>query len=161
MPGIAGRPGLPRGVAPSLQRDGAGVLDAASCQLGDRTPYAPYRIDLPVRGQIQLQVSGTPGDFFSHAARRSGIRLDSGAVLARPIEAGSYTLLVNGAAPGQTGSFTVNASFTAEPGILCSTFPNIGRDQTVSGKLPGSGCVASRRHALRSLYSRHGTWMAR
>jgi hypothetical protein len=26
----------------------SGTLDAASCLLGDRTPYAAYRLDLPV-----------------------------------------------------------------------------------------------------------------
>ena len=39
----------------------AGSLDAASCQLGNRTPYAPYRLDLPVRGQsnpgVKIKVS--------------------------------------------------------------------------------------------------------
>src|ERR1035441_8767686 len=52
---------------------------------------------------------------------------DSGASLVRPIEAGSYT---------------VDTSFTSEPGILCADFPNIGRQQTVQGKLPSSGCLA-------------------
>ena len=49
---------------------------------------------------------------------------------------------MNGRAAGQTGSFTVNTSFTSEPGMLCSNFPNIGRSQTVDGKLPSSGCLA-------------------
>ncbi len=119
-----------------------GLLDAASCQLGDRTPYAPYRLDLPVRGQIKIEVSETAGDFSLTLRDASGSRVDSGARLLRPIEAGSYTLLVNGAAAGQTGSYTVNTSFTSEPGLLCSKFPNIGRSQTVEGKLPSSGCVA-------------------
>ena len=119
-----------------------GALDAASCQLGDGTPYAPYRLDLPVRGQIKLAVSGTAGGFSLTLRDAAGIRVDSGASLLRPIEAGSYTLLVNGRAAGQTGSYTVNTSFTSEPGILCSNFPNIGRHQAVQGKLPGSGCMA-------------------
>jgi hypothetical protein len=119
-----------------------GTLDAASCQLGDGTPYAPYRLDLPVRGQIKLAVSGTAGGFSLTLRDAAGIRVDSGASLLRPIEAGSYTLLVNGRAAGQTGSYTVNTSFTSEPGILCSNFPNIGRHQTVQGKLPSSGCLA-------------------
>src|SRR5664280_1154841 len=120
----------------------AGTLDAASCQLGDRTPYAPYRLDLAVRGQIKLAVSGTTGDFSLTLRDASGIKVDSGASLVRPIEAGSYTLLVNGRAAGQTGSYTVDTSFTSEPGILCANFPNIGRQQTVQGKLPSSGCLA-------------------
>src|SRR5260370_33725560 len=70
------------------------------------------------------------------------MRVDSGASLLRPIEAGSYTLLVNGSTAGQSGSYTVNTSFTSEPGMLCSNFPAIGRHETVAGKLPSSGCLA-------------------
>jgi hypothetical protein len=120
----------------------SGALDAASCQLGDRSPYTSYRLDLPVRGQIKIELSGNPGDFSLALRDTSGIRVDSGASLTRPIEAGSYTLLVNGRAAGQTGAYTVNTSFTSESGILCANFPNIGRDQTVTGQLPSSGCLA-------------------
>src|ERR1019366_180991 len=120
----------------------AGALDAASCQLGDRTPYAPYRLDLSVRGQIKIELSGTPGDFSLTLRYASGIRVDAGASLLRSIEAGSYTLLVNGRAAGQTGAYTVNTSFTSEPGMLCANFPNIGPHQTVNGQLPSSGCLA-------------------
>ena len=120
----------------------AGTLDAGSCQLGDHTPYAPYRLDLPVRGQINIQLSGDTTDFSLILRDASGVRVDSGASLLRSIEAGSYTLLVNGSAAGQTGSYTVNTSFTSEPGMLCSNFPHIGRHETVAGNLPGSGCLA-------------------
>ena len=47
----------------------AGTLDAGSCQLGDHTPYAPYRLDLPVRGQIKIQLSGNTTDFSLDSAR--------------------------------------------------------------------------------------------
>ena len=120
----------------------SGALDAASCQLSDLTPYAPYRLDLPVRGQIKIELSGNTGDYSLTLRDASGSRIDSGASLLRPIEAGSYTLLVNGRAAGLTGSYTVNTSFTSEPGVLCSNYPNIGRHQTTSGKFPGSGCLA-------------------
>src|SRR4051812_39708069 len=108
-----------------------GAIDATSCQLGDRTPYAAYRIDLPVRGQIRIELAGNTSDFSLILRDASGIRVDSGIAVLRPIEAGSYTLLVNGRSPGQTGSFALNTSFTSEPGILCANFPNIGRDQPV------------------------------
>ena len=114
----------------------------ASCQLGDHTPYAAYRLDLPVRGQIKIELSGNASDFSLILRDASGIRLDSGAGLRRSIEAGSYTLLVNGRTAGESGSFTVNTSFTSEPGMLCSNFTNIGRSQTLEGRLPGSGCLA-------------------
>src|SRR5260370_27202386 len=70
------------------------------------------------------------------------MRVDSGASLLRPIEAGSYALLVNGSTAGQSGSYTVNTSFASEPGMLCSNFPAIGRHETIAGKLPHSGCLA-------------------
>ena len=132
-----------------------GTVDAASCQLGDRTPYTAYRLDLPVRGQIKIELSGNTSDFSLTLRDASGIRLDSGTGLLRAIEAGSYTLLVNGRAPGQTGSFTVNTSFTSEPGMLCSNFPNIGRSQTVDGKLPEFRLSGSRRHSVRGLHPDH------
>ncbi len=34
----------------------AGSLNAANCQLIDQTPYAAYRLDLPVRGQIKIEL---------------------------------------------------------------------------------------------------------
>ena len=50
----------------------AGALDAASCQLGDRTPYAAYRLDLPVRGQIRIELSGNTSDFPLSCATHRG-----------------------------------------------------------------------------------------
>ena len=124
------------------QRNAAGSLDAASCQLTDRTPYNPYRLDLPVRGQIKLELAGNPGDQFLTLRDASGTRLDSGTSLLRPIEAGNYTCWCTARGVGQTGNFAINSSFTAEPGILCANFPNIGRRQTMDGRLPGSGCTS-------------------
>ena len=109
-----------------------------------------------MRGQMKIELSGNPGDFSLTLRDASGIRVDAGDGLLRPIAAGSYTLLVNGRAAGQTGAYTVNTWFTSEPGVLCATFPNIGRGQTVTAQLPSSGCLGSRRHTLRSLYADHG-----
>src|SRR5436190_23783328 len=86
-----------------------GMLDAASCQLTDRTPYISYRLDLPVRGQIKLELAGSPGDQFLTLRDASGTRLDSGTSLTRPIEAGNYTVLVHGRGVGQTGNFAINS----------------------------------------------------
>src|SRR5260370_37846358 len=72
-----------------------GTLDAGSCQLSDHTPYAPYRLDLPVRGQIKIQLSGNTTDFSLTLRHASGMKDDSGASLLRPIDAGSYTTLRN------------------------------------------------------------------
>src|SRR5450755_1810419 len=68
----------------------AGSLDASSCVLSDRTPYTAYRLDLPVRGQIKMELSGNTSDFSLILRDASGIKVDSGAALLRPIEAGSY-----------------------------------------------------------------------
>jgi hypothetical protein len=120
----------------------AGSLTAANCRLLDQTPYAAYRLDLPVRGQIKIELSGNSTDFVLILRDASGTRVDSGASLLRPIEAGSYTLLVNGRAGGQTGNYAVKTSFTGEPGVLCSNFPNIGSRQALDGSLPASGCLS-------------------
>src|SRR5215471_16776245 len=69
----------------------AGAIDAASCQLGDHTPYAAYRLDLPVRGQINIELSGNASDFSLTLRDASRVRLDSEPALRHPIEAGSYT----------------------------------------------------------------------
>ncbi len=119
-----------------------GTLSTANCRLSDGTAYAPYRLDLPVRGQIRIALTGNTTDFLLTLRDASGTKLDSGAAIARPIEAGRYTVMVSGAKPGQGGDYSISTSFTGEPGMLCSNFPNLGRHQAVSGILPSSACLA-------------------
>ena len=119
----------------------SGSLDDSSCQLSDGTAYASYRLDLPSRGQIQFDLATPGADLILILRASSGARLDSGKVIHRPIEAGSYTLLVNGRTPGQLGAYSVQTAFTAEPGVMCTNFPNAGLNQTTAGTLGGSGCV--------------------
>jgi len=124
----------------------SGSLDNNPCTLNDGTPYAPYRLDLPVRGRIQMDLTGAAGQTLI-LRDSSGAQIDSGTAIHRSIEAGSYTVLVNGAlassAPaGQSGAYSVNAGFTPEPGMLCGGFANIGLNQTVSSAFPSSGCTA-------------------
>ena len=120
----------------------AGTMDAANCQLSDRTPYAAYRLDLPVRGQIKVELGGNTSDF----SLRCGTLLAYGWIPALPCSARSRPAATlcwsTDAPPAQTGNYTVNTSFTSEPGILCSNFPNIGLRQTLDGSLRGSGCLA-------------------
>jgi hypothetical protein len=121
----------------------SGTLDAASCLLTDGSAYAAYRLDLPVRGKIAIELTGTSNDLLITLRDDSGARLDSGAAIRRQIEAGSYRLLVvNGRGPGQVGGYKVNTSFTAETATLCANFANIGRRQTVTGLLGSYGCLA-------------------
>src|SRR5205809_291097 len=63
----------------------AGSLTAANCQLSDLTPYAAYRLDLPVRGQMKVELGDNTSDFLLTLRDASGIRLDSGASLLRPM----------------------------------------------------------------------------
>lgn len=120
----------------------AASLDSSSCLLTDGTAYAAYRLDLPARGQIRMDLTGATADLLLTLRDASGARVDSGAGIRRAIEAGSYILVVNGRTPGQAGPYTVITAFTAEPGMLCSTWANIGRRQTVNGALGASGCLA-------------------
>jgi hypothetical protein len=116
-------------------------LDTTNCGLTNGTPYAPYRLDLPVRGQIQMDLTGDAGPALI-LRDASGARIDSGTSIHRALEAGNYTVLVNGSAPGQTAAYSVKTSFTAEPGMLCSLLPNIGLNQTVAATFPSAGCTA-------------------
>ncbi len=119
-----------------------GTLSTANCRLSDGTAYAPYRLDLPVRGQIRIALTGNATDFQLILRDAAGTKLDSGAAIARPIEAGRYTVVLNGAKPGQGGDYGISTTFTGEPGMLCSNFPNLGRRQVVNGILPSSACLA-------------------
>jgi hypothetical protein len=121
-------------------------LDSANCELSNGTPYAPYRLDLPVRGQIQIDLTGDAG-LALILRDSSGARIDSGTAIHRALEADNYTVLVNGgpangSAPGQTGAYSVKTTFTAETGMLCVGYPNIGLNQTVAAPFPSAGCTA-------------------
>ena len=59
----------------------SGAVDAASCLLTDGSAYAAYRLDLPVRGKIAIELSGTSNDLLITLRDDSGARLDSGALL--------------------------------------------------------------------------------
>ena len=119
----------------------SGTLGSANCTLGNGSFYAPYRLDLPVRGQIQLDLTGDAG-LVLILRDAAGARIDSGIGIHRAIEAGNYTLLVSAGASAQAASFAIKSSFTAEPGMLCSGFPNIGLNQTVAAPFPSAGCTA-------------------
>src|SRR5690348_2341413 len=120
---------LPAGSTP-------GILGDASCRLSDGSLYGAYRLDLAGRGKMSIDLSA--GDGFSLILRdASGQALDTGAAIHRPLEAGAYTLIVN----GPPGGYSVQTGFTPERGTLCSAFPSAGLSQTVAGMLGASGCV--------------------
>ncbi|HYW41750.1 MAG TPA: hypothetical protein VE959_02760 [Bryobacteraceae bacterium] len=130
---------VPARILPVDQVDG--VLDDASCILSDGTAYAAYRLDLATRGQIRIDITAGAGDLIAVLQDSSGAKVDWGTSIGRPVESGSYTLLVNGRTRGQVGGYTVRTAFTAEAGTLCSAFPSIGLNQTASGTVGASGCV--------------------
>jgi hypothetical protein len=117
----------------------SGTLDNSSCQLSDATAYAPYRLDLPARGQIQIGLT-TSSDFILIMRDATGASLATGTSIQRPVEAGSYTVMVDGHTPGQVGAYSVQTAFIAEPAMLCTAFPSLGLNQTSSGTLGASGC---------------------
>src|SRR6266481_8688794 len=75
----------------------AGTLDGTSCRLSDGTPYAAYRLDLPARGQIRID-AGLPLMLRDEA----GVKIAEGPSISRAIEAGTYTVVVNG-----TGGYSI------------------------------------------------------
>ena len=133
----------------------SGTLGTSNCRLLDGTAYVPYRLDLPVRGKVVLSLAGNTTDFLLTLRDATGAKVDSGASISRPIESGHYTLLVNGTKSGQPGDYKFSTAFTPEPGLICSSFANLGRRDVASGLFPSSGCRA-RRQLVRGLHSVHG-----
>lgn len=117
----------------------SGTLGAASCNLSDGTQYDAYRVVLPVRGRIQIAVT-TPAAIFLQDS--TGAQIATGTAIQQPIEAGSYTVIVNAAASSGSVPYSLQTSFSAEPGMLCANFPSLGINQTVTGTLGVSGCTA-------------------
>jgi hypothetical protein len=131
---------VPADITPGSQVSGS--LDPSSCQLSDGTAYASYRLTLPVRGQVQLNLTTSAAGLGLILRDSTGAQLASGAGIAQPLEAGSYTVLVNGQKPGQLGTYTIQAGFSAEAGMWCTAFPSLGLNETVNGVLGASGCQA-------------------
>ncbi|HUK19429.1 MAG TPA: DVUA0089 family protein [Bryobacteraceae bacterium] len=131
---------VPVGIVPGAQVSAA--LDSSACTLSDGTPYAAYALTLPVRGQLQINL--TPGDGTIGLILRdgTGAQLAAGISIRRPVESGSYTILVNGQKAGQSGAYQLQPLFTAEPAMWCTAFPNLGLNQTITGSLGSSGCAA-------------------
>ena len=119
-----------------------GTLDQSSCQLPDGTSYAAYRLNLAVRGQAQIALNPGSAKLGLMLQDGTGAQLAAGLSIQRPLEAGGYTVLVNGQQPGQVGPYTIQTSLTPEPGMLCTSFPSLGISQTVTGTLGASGCKA-------------------
>lgn len=130
---------------PTTTQPGAQVsatLDSSSCQLSDGTPYAPYRLTASVHGQLQLNLTPADGTATLILRDATGAQIATGSAIQQQVEAGTYTILVNGASPGQTGKYMFSTAFTPEPGILCTAFPDLGFNQTVAGSLGSSGCTS-------------------
>lgn len=120
----------------------SGVMDASSCSLSDGTPYLSYRLVLPVRGQGQIALSSGGAGLNLMLQDGTGALVASGTSIQKPLEAGSYTIVVNQAAPPASGAtFTLQTSFTAEPAMLCAGFPLLGLNASASGVLGSSGCT--------------------
>jgi hypothetical protein len=119
----------------------SGTLSASSCQLSDGSAYDSYRLALPVRGQIQISLTTTPGGLALILRDATGASLAQGASIQRPIEAGFYTLLVNAQLGSALGGYAVQSAFTPETGMLGNKFPAVGLNQTVNGVLGSSGCA--------------------
>ncbi|HXS95353.1 MAG TPA: PPC domain-containing protein [Candidatus Limnocylindrales bacterium] len=114
----------------------SGNLAVESCTLSDGTAYDAYRVVLPLRGQLQAALTGSATAIVRDA---TGAQVASGTSLQTSLEAGSYAVIVNGSAPA---AYTLQTTFTAEPGMLCTVFPALGLNQTANGSLGSSGCAA-------------------
>src|SRR5262249_46385798 len=86
-------------------------LDGTNYVLNGGAAYAGYRLDLPVRGQIQLDLT-TDAGFTMILRDASGARVDGGGSIHRSLEAGSYTVLVSASMAGQGGAYSLKSNFT-------------------------------------------------
>lgn len=120
----------------------SGTLAPGGCALTGGSLYSAYRLDLPVRGRIAIDLGGTAANLQLILRGDSGAALDSGGAIHRAIEAGSYRLLVAGQTPRDAGAFTLTTAFTAEPSMLCADYPAMGLRQTISNTLGSYGCTA-------------------
>jgi hypothetical protein len=115
----------------------SGTVDSSACILSDGTLYNAYRLNVAVRGQLQVNLTPNDGTFRVILRDGTGAQVAAGTAIQQPVEAGSYTVLVN----GKAGAYQLQPVFTAEPGMWCTAFPNLGLNQTVSGWLGSSGCA--------------------
>jgi hypothetical protein len=135
--------------APSPILPGAtatGTVGAAGCTLSDGTPYAAYLLTLPVRGQAKFALDPNPAGLSLIVRDSTSTQVASGGAIVQALEAGTYTVLVNvpaalpGGTAGADASYTLQTSFAAEAGPLCSGFPLLGLNQSAAGTLGSSGC---------------------
>lgn len=140
---LAGQTCVPAPISPAGQV--SGTLSAGSCSLSDGTPYDAYRLVLPTRGNVQIAMTPPVPNIVLMLQDSTGAQIASGVSLQRQVEAGTYTVVVNGQTATATwtgpAAYVLQSSFSAEPGMWCSNFAALGINQTVSGQLGASGCA--------------------
>src|SRR5690348_2222773 len=87
----------------------SGVLDRSNCRISDGTLYAEYLLVLSTRGRIALDSASTAFDATLILRDAVGHKLAAGASIQRPLERGQYRVLINAAADGQSGAYTVTS----------------------------------------------------
>ncbi|MDQ6678618.1 MAG: hypothetical protein M3Z09_15140, partial [Acidobacteriota bacterium] len=93
-------------------------LAPTNCLLSDGTAFVTYRVIFPVRGALQLKAKGTGFEPSLILRDEDGRKVDAGASIQHPVEAGTYYAVVNGL-PNATGPFTLTSTFVPEANILC------------------------------------------
>ena len=131
---------VPSGILPGVTVSAA--IDSSACVLSDGTPYTAYRLTLPARGQLQLKLTPADGTFNAILRDSTGAQVAAGTAVQQPVEAGAYTIAIDGQSVGQSGPYTLQPVFTPEPGVWCTAFPNLGPNQAVAGSLGSSGCAS-------------------
>jgi hypothetical protein len=118
----------------------SGAIDENSCRLADGTSYAAYSLVLPVRGQLQLDAQSQAFTAAVILRDSLGHALASGASIRTSAEAGSYTVVLDTAAAGDTGAFQLQSGFTPEPDTYCRTAAPAGLNQAITGRLAAGSC---------------------
>ncbi len=67
--------------------------------------------------------------------------ITSGQTINRPLERGTYYVLVNSAVPNQGGSYTLSSSFFGTPNVLCRHYAMMGTVRQIAGSLGPGSCT--------------------
>lgn len=112
-----------RTIAPSATVQGR--LDESQCLLSDGSIEESYRITVPRRGVLRLEiVSATPG-FVVYLRDSSGFRIASGAKFEQHLESGLYTIVANSAKPGDIDDYKLTTDFLPDAEDICHYTPLI------------------------------------
>ena len=132
-----------RTIAPSAIVQGR--LDESQCLLSDGSFEESYRLTIPRRGVLHVEIVSATPDFVGFLRDSSGFRIAGGAIFDQPVESGLYTIVANSAKPGDIDSYTLTTTFRPDSADICRYTPliaagSIDNPNSVPYQLTDSSC---------------------